>query len=208
MELLQWLAAQSSTGDAVGSLGAFPMGLGTDGSTAPHHQPGFAPHSSSSALGSPMRVRPHWRPSPTAVCSCRRASTPPTAPSTMSSSVGSPPPERQVLGGGKKSPAEIFGEILSKSQHVNVSSQQAPVGWKGLCCGLQRRERCRDAHRPPPRIQCSFPSHCVDPCAFLLEQGLVFCWWPEPPQPIAFLYDTPPRLSHCWEFNLSEAGTL
>lgn len=33
-------------------------------------------------------------------------------------------------------------------------------------------------------------------------------WWPEPPQPIAFLYDTPPRLSHCWEFNLSEAGTL
>lgn len=135
MELLQWLAAQSSTGDAVGSLGAFPMGLGTDGSTAPHHQPGFAPHSSSSALGSPMRVRPHWRPSPTAVCSCRRASTPPTAPSTMSSSVGSPPPERQVLGGGKKSPAEIFGEILSKSQHVNVSSQQAPVGWKGLCCG-------------------------------------------------------------------------
>lgn len=61
---------------------------------------------------------------------------------------------------------------------------------------------------PPPRIQCSFPSHCVDPCAFLLEQGLVFCWWPEPPQPIAFLYDTPPSFSHCWEFNLSEAGTL
>lgn len=31
MELLQWLAAQSSTGDAVGSLGAFPMGLGDAG---------------------------------------------------------------------------------------------------------------------------------------------------------------------------------
>lgn len=114
------------------------MGLGTDGPAAPHHQPEFTPHSSSSALGSPTRVQPHWRPSPMAVCSCRRASTPPTAPSTTSSSVGSPPPERQVLGGGEKHPSEISGEIFSKSQHVNVSSQRASVGWKGLCWGLQR----------------------------------------------------------------------
>lgn len=140
-----------------------------------------------------------------AVCSCRRASTPPTAPSTMSSSVGSPPPERQVLGGGKKSPAEIFGEILSKSQHVNVSSQQAPVGWKGLCCGLQRGERCRDAHRPPPPES---SAHSLPTVLIHVHSSWNKGWWPEPPQPIAFLYNTPPRLSHCWEFNLSEAGTL
>lgn len=58
--------------------------------------PVLVPCSSSLALGSRTRARRRWRPSPTAACSCRRASTRHTAPSTTSSSAANPPPERQV----------------------------------------------------------------------------------------------------------------
>ena len=57
---------------------------------------GFLPCSSSLASGSPTRVLPHWRRSLTAACSCRRVSTPRTAPSTTSSSAGSRRRERRV----------------------------------------------------------------------------------------------------------------
>lgn len=131
------------------------------------------PCSSSSASGSPTRARPRWRPSRTAACSCRPASTLPTAPSTTSSSGASPRPERQVRCGGCLEPPPLHQGSAKSSCYAVVTLFFGKISSVDLCrwgslvwgfalggrgcavgLGFPRRRLCRSLLQTPS----SFPT--------------------------------------------------